>query len=58
MKTRSQIKPGKKLTRSITDNIIQDDNNDSVQVINLPSLLSIIFNGDEQVDGGDDTQQK
>jgi ATP-dependent Lon protease len=58
MKTRSQIKPGKKLIRSITDNIIQDDNNDSVQVINLPSLLSIIFNGDEQVDGGDDTQQK
>jgi ATP-dependent Lon protease len=57
MKTRTQIKSGKPLTRSRT-NLPEDDNNDPVQVINLPSLLSIILNGDEQVDGGDDNQQK
>ena len=43
MKTRTQIKSGKPLTRS-RSNLPEDDNNDPVQVINLPSLLSIILN--------------
>ena len=57
MKTRTQIKSGKPLTRSRT-NLPEDDNNDPVQVINLPSLLSIILNSGEPVDGEDDNQQK